>query len=346
MINSNYHGLSPLAHIPVRFGHFDHVTHTHSFASSNHEIPAAANRILNFNWAVYSFGGGHFLSTILSRNLPFHVTLACDQYEYGRALFCEFAMSATVLGSSAELLHHIRSSGETGQIHGYLIHSLCFRDRETTSKFWQIQATIIAQQRSLRNLQVVVAVIIPDHDGNCLRSFQRTLKNAGWILSAHDGVSFVGIGDSVAGTCDLLLGVHSSCMPKVNLIELKPPPPVHPQPIGHYLREPFNRPGHSVCLACDDEDFCRQDVRFMTTDPPDGMPIPPGVIVKYYIHGHGLDKSVLCGAAVVSVDGMCAPFDANTNQNMLIILMFGGYHRLSSGGASISLTHSLTVCHM
>jgi hypothetical protein len=29
-----------------------------------------------------------------------------------------------------------------------------------------------------------------------------------------------------------------------------------------------------------------------------------------------MDESVFCGAAVVSVDGMCAPFDANANQNM------------------------------
>ncbi len=184
---------------------------------------------------MYSFGGGHFLSTISSRNLPFHVTLACDQYDYGRALFREFAMSATVLGSSAELLHRLRSSGETGQIHGYLIHSLCFRDSETMAKFWQIQATIIAQLRSLRNLQVVIAVIIPDHDGRCIRSFRRTLKNAGWILSAHDGVSFVGMGDSVAGTCDLLLGVHLSCMPTVDPIELKQPPPALPWPIAQHL---------------------------------------------------------------------------------------------------------------
>jgi hypothetical protein len=107
MIDSNCQGLSHLTHIPVKFGHFNHVTQAHSFASSNYKIPANAHRILNFNWAVYSFGGGHFFLTILSRNLPFHVTLACDQYEYGRALFREFATSATVLGSSAELLHHI-----------------------------------------------------------------------------------------------------------------------------------------------------------------------------------------------------------------------------------------------
>jgi hypothetical protein len=50
-----------------------------------------------------------------------------------------------VLASSADLLHHICASDETAQIHGYLIHSLRFKDSKTTSKFWQIQATIIAQ---------------------------------------------------------------------------------------------------------------------------------------------------------------------------------------------------------
>ena len=221
MFDSNCHGLSHLAHIPIKFGHFDHDTQVHSFALSNHKIPAAANLIMTFNWAVYSFGGGHFLLTISSQNLPFHVTLACDQYDYGRVLFREFTTSATVLGSSAKLLHHLRSSSETGQIHGYLIHSPCFRDSKTTMKFWQVQATIIAQLQSLQNLQVVVAIFIPNHYGRCIRSFQHRLKNAGWILSANDGISFVGMGDSVAGTCNLLLGVHLSCMPMVAPIRLK-----------------------------------------------------------------------------------------------------------------------------
>ncbi len=118
----------------------------------------------------------------------------------------------------------------------------------------------------------------------------------------------------------------------------------------------FNWPEHSVCLAHNNEDFCCQDVQFTATNPPDGMPIPPGVIVKYYIHGHDSDESVLCGAAVVSVDGMCAPFDANANQNMFqhlfgikfhlrITPTFGGFHRSSSRDVLVSLTHSTTVCH-
>jgi hypothetical protein len=71
-----------------------------------------------------------------------------------------------------------------------------------------------------------------------------------------------------------------------------------------------------MCLAREDDNFCCQDVQFTATNPSDEMPVPHGLVVKYYIHGHGSDEIILCGAAVVSVDGMCAPFDANANQNM------------------------------
>jgi hypothetical protein len=316
IVHGDCHGLSHLAQVPVRFGTFDCVTPLSSHAALNHEIPATAHRVLNFNWAVYSFGGGHFLSTISSRNLPFCVTLACDQYEFGRALFREFTNRADVFGSSSDLLHHIRSSGDSSQIHGYLIHSLRFKDSETTSKFWQIQATIIAQLRTLRNLQVIVAVIIPDHDGRCVLSFKRTLKAAGWCLSTHDDVSFVDVGDSVAGGCGLLFGIHSSCTDKVEPFQLRAPPPTRPRPLGDFLWEPFSRPEHSVSLARDDDDFCRQDARFSTTPPQDTTITPTGVRIKYFIHGPGSDESSLCGAAVLSTDGLCPPFDAGSNQNL------------------------------
>jgi hypothetical protein len=121
-----------------------------SHALFEHKIPTYENKILNFNWAVYSFDGAHFMSTILSCNLPFHVKLACDQYEYGRALFHKFTRCPDILGSRSDLLHHIRAAVDSSQIHGYLIHSLRFKDSNTTSTFWQIQATIIAQLCSIR----------------------------------------------------------------------------------------------------------------------------------------------------------------------------------------------------
>jgi hypothetical protein len=70
----------------------------------------------------------------------------------------------------------------------------------------------------------------------------------------------------------------------------------------------------SLSCSCDD-DFCHQDVRFTATPPSNDTPIPQGVTIQYLIHGHGSDESSLCGAAVVSINGMCPPFDANTNQN-------------------------------
>jgi hypothetical protein len=115
-------GLSHLSVNPVTFGEFSTVTLSDSHSLTNHEFPCYAQQVLCFSWAVYSFGGGHFAPTISTCSLPFCVKLACDQYDFGRALFREF-------------LHHICSSGDCSQIHGYLIHSLWFRGSDMTSLF-------------------------------------------------------------------------------------------------------------------------------------------------------------------------------------------------------------------
>jgi hypothetical protein len=97
---------------------------------------------------------------------------------------------------------------------------------------------------------------------------------------------------------------------------LQSPPPLPPCPLGAFLWEPFNKPEHSVSLACNDDDFCHQDVQFLATEPSGETPLPRGITVMYFLHEHGFDKSVLCGAAVVSVDGMCPPFGIGSTQNM------------------------------
>ena len=315
MIHHHCHGLSHLSNVPVCFGTFDRVTPMTSHVSSK-EIPTNAHRILQFNWAVYSFGGGHFILMVLSRNLPFQITLACDQYECGRALFCKFTSCPDIFGSGNDLLHHIRALGDTSEIHGYLIHSLRFRDSDTTSLFWQLQSSIIAQLCSLCNLQLVVAVILPNHDGHCVKSFAKPLKLAGWSISAFNDVYFPSNGDTIAGSCHLLCGVHSSCTTCVEPFELCPPPPLPPKPISTYLWEPFNRPEHSVSLGRNDNDFCCQDVWFTVAEPPSDTPSHCGVDIKYYLHCHGSNESSLSGSAVIPVDGLCSPFYAGTNQNM------------------------------
>jgi hypothetical protein len=73
-----------------------------------------------------------------------------------------------------------------------------------------------------------------------------------------------------------------------------------------------------MSLAKDDDDFMRQDVKFTATptEPMIAIPPAPGVLVKYYLHGHHSEESMLAGAAVMLSDGLCPPFNASPNNNM------------------------------
>ena len=135
VLTHNSNGISHLSVNPVTFGEFDIVTPSDRHVSTNHKFPCYAQQVLHFSWAVYSFGGGHFASTISSWSLPFCVKLACDQYDFGRALFWEFTQCMQIFTHGKDLLNHIRSSSDCPQIHGYLIHSLRFRDSDMTSHF-------------------------------------------------------------------------------------------------------------------------------------------------------------------------------------------------------------------
>jgi hypothetical protein len=136
-------------------------------------------------------------------------------------------------------------SGDTSQIDGYLIHSLCFKDSKTTSTFWQLQGTIVTQLQALRDLQVVVAFVLSDYDGRCVTSFVRNLHSNGWKLSKIE-VLFWAQGDSIAGACHIIIGIHLSCSSTVEPFLLKEPPPTPPRPLGSFFWEPFNQAGYSM----------------------------------------------------------------------------------------------------
>jgi hypothetical protein len=55
----------------------------------------------------------------------------------------------------------------------------------------------------------------------------------------------------------------------------------------------------------------------MVAEPPSNTPSHCGVDIKYYLHYHGSNESSLSGSAVIPVDGLCPPFYAGTNQNMI-----------------------------
>ena len=316
LLVDNCHGLSHLSNTPIHFGEFEKVFPSSARSANNDDIPCYAQQILQFNWAVYSFNGGHFASTTKSRNLPFHVKLACDPYESGRSLFQEFTSCKQIFSSVTDLLNHIRASGDTSVIHGYLIHSNRYQTSETTSKFWQLQTSIISQLRLVRSLSIVVAVVHPDNDGRSIKTFSSNLKSNGWVVSSAD-VSYPDFGDSITGSCRLILGIHSSCAASVEPLLLKHPPAVPPRPLARFLWEPFNRPEHSISLARDDPNFVNQDGPKMTVTSPMSTPHHPGtVILKYHIHRAGSDVTILSGSDVISVDGLCPAFNACPNSNI------------------------------
>jgi hypothetical protein len=281
LLVDNCHGLCHLSNIPVQFGEFEKSIPSLACPANNNDVPCYVQQVLQFGWAVYSFHGGHFASTIQSRNLPFHVQLACNPYESGRSLFQEFTSCKHTFSSATNFLNHIRASGDTSVIHGYLIHSNRYQTIETTSNFWQLQTLIVPQLRQVQNLSIIIAMVHPDNDGRSIKTFTTNLKSNGWIVSSSD-VSYPDLGNSIAGSCRLIFGIHSSCTANVEPLLLKHPPAIPSRPLAGFIWEPFDRPEHSISLARDDPGFATQDGSTMTiTLPKSATHSPSSIHLKY-----------------------------------------------------------------
>ena len=101
-------------------------------------------------------------------------------------MFWEFTSCTKIFNNGNKMLDYIRGFGDNSHFHGYLIHSLRFKDSDTTSTFWQLQGSIMTQLHTLCDLHVVVAIIFPDHNNRCVKSFIKTLSSNGWMLSKHE----------------------------------------------------------------------------------------------------------------------------------------------------------------
>jgi hypothetical protein len=205
----NSYRLCHLANVPVQFGDFGKAPLPASCPLLNNEFPCYAQQVLRFSWAVYSFQGGHFASTIQSRNLPFCVSIACNPYEVGGSLFQELTACRHIFSSANNMLHYIRASGDTFVIHGYLIHSPRFQTSKTTTTFWQLQAAIISQLHLICSLSIIIAIIHPDHNGRSVKTFSAKLKLSSWILSSMD-VHFPVLGNSIVGLYHVITAIRSS----------------------------------------------------------------------------------------------------------------------------------------
>jgi hypothetical protein len=129
------------------------------------DITVAASILSKFDWAVYGFNDGHFSLTITELGMLFNIVTACNPYANGWALFKEISLCPTILSSAPALLDHIRASGITAPLTGYLIHLHRYTSMEPTHRFWEIQeAHIVIQLQIICSLLMVIAFVHPDHD--------------------------------------------------------------------------------------------------------------------------------------------------------------------------------------
>jgi hypothetical protein len=159
-----------------------------------------------------------------------------------------------------------------------------------------------------------------------MRQIIHNLSQISWLGLSSTDTSFLAHGNTFSGLRHLIIGIHSLCTPTVEPLCLKSPPPSIPRPLGLSIWEPFNQPKHSVLLAKEDYDFMRQDVGFTKTLPKPTLAIPPGVLVKYFLHEQHSEESMLASTAVVLSDGLCPPFDARPNKNMFQHLLGIKFH--------------------
>jgi hypothetical protein len=225
LITFNGCGPTQLSNVTVCFGFMDSSAQANSTTCVllNSKFAHYARKATQFNWAVYAFSNGHFISSIDSHQLPFTISLACDTTEQGRSLFHKFATNAKVISLGNDFLHHICAPSDQDIVNGYLINSYRFHTSEVTSSFWKQQLSIIAQLRLIQSLSVLVAIVIVNHDGRAVKSFIRGLEAAHWKVLSR-ATSYLKIGDLVADSCSIITAIHSPSASDVVPLVLKPPP--------------------------------------------------------------------------------------------------------------------------
>ncbi len=83
------HGLQHLSNWSVYFGMAAPLAHTRDSMQQcgyNSDITNLASMLTHFNWEVYGFNSGHFISTIKEDGLSFHIFFACNPCSWSRTL--------------------------------------------------------------------------------------------------------------------------------------------------------------------------------------------------------------------------------------------------------------------
>ena len=119
----------------------------------------------------------------------------------------------------------------------------------TDTPFLGCTSAIVTQLWIIRALSMVVTFVHPDH--NCCAvgiNFTQCLHSDSWVLS-DTTISFPSFGDSVSGSCWLIVAIHSNTETDCCVFEIKTPPQVKPKPIARYIWAPFSKPELAISYS-------------------------------------------------------------------------------------------------
>jgi len=206
-------------------------------------------------------------------------------------------------------------------IHGYLVHAQSYRSRIAARNYWDMQASVIAQLRQIRSLSIFVVFVHPEQDNVPVTRFLSTTSRDGWEIS-DTTLHFPDYGDSVASDGRCIVGVHSNTENNVKPLALKTPPRQAPAPIAKHIWAPFNRKEMALSYAKDDDLFATADEavdgagRMIASVPKEADALDPHISILYFLHKKNSDQSILSGAAVLSLDSLCPPYDPVLHDNL------------------------------
>ena len=127
----------------------------------HHEIPVISSELIPYTFAIYRFNSGHILQLHHNTPIDIDVALLADTRPSGRAVFKQFTKCPSISNSADDLLRRIQSSSVSSNIHGYFLHSHCFRKRETEHIFWTVQSAIVRALCAKRGLEIFWAFVHP-----------------------------------------------------------------------------------------------------------------------------------------------------------------------------------------
>jgi hypothetical protein len=117
----------------------------------------------------------------------------------------------------------------------------------------------------------------------------------------------------------IVVGVHMNTQAKVDALMFRTPPSSRPLPLAAFAWQPFNKKEYGLSFARKDSLFNDKSMSPLHAVLPSALVLssfPRSLQLLYYLHLQGSDTIILNGAAVLSHDSLCPPFDGSLTTNI------------------------------